>query len=77
MLKAKQPAYRKQKRQGKPALAFAEIKGVRRYLGVFNSPESHQQYKQLVAELNSSGGGQLTPADPDDSRVVELVERYW
>src|SRR3546814_7714031 len=64
-------------RKGKPALAFIEIRGVRRYLGEFNSPESHQKHKQLVAELGSSGGGQLPPADVNDLRVVELVDRYW
>jgi hypothetical protein len=31
-------AYRKQKRRGKPALAFIETDGVRRYLGEYGSP---------------------------------------
>ena len=64
--KPQHPAYRKQKRKGKSALAFVEIKGVRRYLGEFNSAPSHQKFKQVIAELGSSG--QLPPADIDDLR---------
>lgn len=70
-----QPGYRKQKRQGRPASAFVEVKGVRRHLGRYGTPESYQRYAAFIAEWESSGHLPLT--NTADLRVVELVDHYW
>lgn len=69
------PGYRRQKRRGKPALAFVEINGTRRYLGEYGTAESHRRYDALLAEWKSSGN--VPTAHPRDLRVIELVDRYW
>src|SRR6266511_3561702 len=44
----KAPGYRKQKRKGKPALAFVEIDRQRTYLGPYNSAASRAKHAAIV-----------------------------
>ena len=75
MPEQKAPGYRRQVRKRKPALAFVEVNGNRRYFGVHNSPESLQRYDAFVAEWRSGSG--LPKSSGDDHRIVELVDQYW
>ena len=68
------PTYRRQRRKGKPDLAFVELDGRRRYLGEYGSDESREQYGRLVAEYQSAGG--RAPVEAEAVTVVELVARY-
>src|SRR5947207_3028898 len=46
------PKYRHQKARN---LAVVRIDGKDYYLGRYNSPESHEKYRRLIAELYSTG----------------------
>lgn len=68
------PKYRRQK--GKTGdRAFVELGGVRRYLGVYDSPESREEYGRLIAEWEA--GGRHLPAPPGEITISELAARYW
>ncbi len=70
----KVPKYRKQKRNGKPDLAFVEIGGQKIYLGEFETPESVRAYHSIMAEydatkiVSSSTSSELT--------IVELFAMF-
>src|SRR5262245_34871842 len=55
------PGYRRQSfksKRGKPKradLAFVEVNGERRYLGVYGSPESREEYDRVIAEYLAHG----------------------
>ncbi len=63
------PKYRRQKRPTGD-LAFVEIAGVRRYLGVYDSPESKNAYHRAVAEWIEGGQSQLLPATPPEITIA-------
>jgi hypothetical protein len=48
--KLKTPSYRHHKARG---LAVVTLDGKDVYLGTFNSPESHERYHRLIAELHA------------------------
>ena len=76
MPQIRSPKYRRQKRSAGD-LAFVEIAGVRRYLGVYKSPESMNAYHRVVAEWIESGRSQLLPATSQEITIAELVAKYW
>jgi integrase len=76
MPQIRSPKYRRQKRSAGD-LAFVEIAGVRRYLGVFNSPESMNAFYRVVAEWLEGGRSRLLPATSQEITVAELVAKYW
>ena len=76
MPQVRSPKYRRQKRSVGD-LAFVEIAGVRRYLGVYNSPESLNAYHRAVAEWIEGGRSQLLPATAQEITIAELVAKYW
>jgi hypothetical protein len=51
-----------------------QLDGQRHYIGRHNSPESIQQYEQLVAEWLASGRAQRV--QPNDLTIVELCIRF-
>ena len=70
----KLPKYRQQKRKGQN-LAFVELNGHRHYLGPFESRESKQAYKRLLAEWLANG--MRLPVDPQEITIVEVIARFW
>ena len=75
--KRKVPSYCKHKTSGQ---AYVTLDGKEHYLGVYGSPESKEQYGQLIAERFPTG--QITAAsavsvDPVGLTINELVLRYW
>lgn len=69
------PKYRKQKRRGRPDLAFIEIDGSRTYVGEFGSEKSRDEYARLIGELKV-GAGSL-PVAAAEITVVEVAAKYW
>lgn len=68
------PKYRRHKPSGQ---ALVEIAGRRRYLGKYNSDESREAYRRLIAELMSR---RETPLEVPAARrltINELVLRYY
>jgi len=72
--KKKFPSYRRQRRRNQSDLAFVEIDGRRRYLGVYNTPQSREQYHRLLAERETSGNAARVIAD--DITVLEIADMY-
>jgi len=70
----KVPSYRRQKTKTGRDLAFVELGGSRRYLGVYGSPESKAKYGQAIAEWQSSGRRSV---NTKSMTVAELVAGYW
>ncbi len=68
------PKYRKQKNKSGDR-AFVELGGVRRYLGLYDSPESRQKYGTLIAQWEASGGH--LAVRPEEITVNELTARFW
>jgi hypothetical protein len=71
------PAYRLHKPSGQ-----ARVRPNRRdyWLGKFGTPESHEAYARLVAELSSSKDNTdpgMARSDPVALSIAELIERYW
>jgi integrase len=72
------PSYCLHKRSGK---AYVTIGGQEKYLGTYDSPESHVAYDRLVAEWLASG--RTTPAAPAKSdappsvTVTMLLGAFW
>lgn len=72
--KPRVPSYRHHKPSGR---AVVTIGGRDYYLGAYDSPESHQEYKRLIAEWLASGGAEPLPAGAAaDLTVTELLDRY-
>ena len=69
------PYYRKQKRAGRPPLAFVSIGGERRFLGVYGTPESRRRYDALVAEICALNG-QYPPKAEEEVNLIRLVDYY-
>jgi integrase len=69
------PAYRRHKAVGQ---AYVNVDGRQVYLGKFDSPESHERYRRIVAEICS-----LPAAAPrkeisrDGLSIVEVAAAYW
>lgn len=70
----RKPNYRRQRRQGRPDIAFVEINGRRQYLGEYDSPESLERYERLCAELLANVAGNT---DVNTITIVELVDAFW
>jgi len=68
------PQYRRQRKSDGRDLAFVLLDGQRRYLGRYETPESHAEYARLIAEWKA--GGRRLPVDPADITIVELAERF-
>jgi integrase len=66
------PKYRLHKASGQAAVVFS---GVWRYLGPYDSPESHALYNKLVAEWVANGGRAPAEARPDLT-VLEVLAAY-
>jgi integrase len=68
------PSYRLHKATGQAVVTLA---GRDYYLGQYDSPESHQEYKRLVGEYLASGGSEPLPSGGvPDLTVAELLDRY-
>jgi integrase len=75
MAKSKRkPKYRRQRRSGRPDLAFVELSGTRLYLGEHGTEESKREYRRLVAEFVTHGF--IPPDGVDQITVVELLARF-
>ena len=76
-----QPSYRQHKPRG---CAVVTIDGKNHYLGLWQSPESHEKYAALIAEWKRNGGtlpapsSAASPADcPSPLTVNELILAYF
>jgi integrase len=69
------PGYRRQRRKGKPDLAFVEFDGQRHYLGTYDTPDSRRRYATIIAEWQAAGYS--PPVEVDALTITELVDRYW
>ncbi len=70
------PRYCRQKRTGRPDLAYVEFAGSRCYLGEYGSKESRAEYRRLVAEW-SGASGRAPERLNDQLTVVEVIARFW
>ncbi len=78
------PKYRRHKGSGQ---ALVQINRERTYLGVYDSPESHEKYRRLVAEWLSGNDVAKSPASGTAptkggssaaaTTVGELIVAYW
>lgn len=66
------PKYRLHKASGQAAVVFS---GQWRYLGPYDSPESHALYNKLIAEWVQNGGHAPVEARPDLT-VLEVLAAY-
>ena len=67
------PSYRHHRPSGQAVVTLA---GRDHYLGAHNSPESHREYRRLVAEYLAGGGN--VPLDATaDLTVSEVLDAYW
>ena len=73
---ARTPAYRRQKERSRADRTFVELNGKRIQLGVWNSPESRQEYDRLIAEWLANHRMLPAEAPPDELPVKELVARF-
>ena len=71
----KVPAYLRHKARGQ---AYVNIDGRQVYLGKFDSPESHERYRRLVAEIcaRPAAAAPIT-AVPTGLSILELAAAYW
>ena len=71
------PKYRLHKGSGQ---ALVQINGERIYLGVYDTPESHERYHRLIAEYLSTGQTPTRHSDPADTpalTVNKLILAYF
>jgi hypothetical protein len=68
------PKYRHHKHSGQ---AYVELTGRFIYLGKFDSQESHEEYKQLMAKHLAQKPDVLEVTPPPSLKVEELVQRYF
>jgi len=68
------PSYRRQKRKGRPDLAFVLLAGQRHYLGEHGSPESREQYVRLIREWQCNGG--FVRSSAAEITVSEIIARW-
>ena len=68
------PTYRCQKSGGSDR-AFVELDGHRFYLGIYDTPESHEAYHRLLAEWAANGSH--ASVSREQLTIVELCARYW
>jgi hypothetical protein len=69
------PAYRRHKARGQ---AYVNLHGRQIYLGKFDSPESHERYRRLVAELVSRPAVEPLGIVPrSDLSILELSSAFW
>jgi integrase len=73
-VESNQPGYRRQVRPNGKVLAFVVIAGKRHYLGEYNSPESVEAYRRLMAEIAASSGIPTMAGHPLTN--IELAERF-
>ena len=66
------PSYRLHKASGQ---AVVTLRGRDIYLGVFNSPESHEKYQATIAEFIAARG--TMPQDRARITIAELILHYW
>jgi integrase len=78
-MSAKTPRIPKYRHYKPKDLAVVRIDGRDHYLGKFDSPESHERYRRLIAEWLSAG----TQARPDNrptpaaTSISELILAFW
>jgi integrase len=70
------PKYRLHKATGQ---ALVEIRGRRTYLGKYDSPSSHERYRQIIAELMSSPSTQVSTSSKrtEPLTIDELILLYF
>jgi hypothetical protein len=68
------PKYRHHKHSGQ---AYVELNGRFHYLGKFDSQESHEEYKQLIAKHLAQKPDVLEVTPPPSLKVEELILRYF
>lgn len=71
----KPPSYCLHKGSGQ---AVVRVNGRDVYLGKYDTPESHTEYRRVVAEWLASGGSDPLPVvTPLGITVAEAIDRYW
>ena len=66
------PMYRHHKASGQ---AVVVLRGQYVYLGVYDSPESHERYHATIAEFIAARG--VTPEQRAHITVADLILHYW
>ena len=66
----KTPEYSIQKGKGRGDRAYVKLNSVKHYLGIHNSPESHEKYRRIIAEFYSNGG--TLPPNINNITISEL-----
>lgn len=69
------PQYRRQKRKGRPDLAFVEFAGQRMYIGEFGTVESRANYVRIIREWEIGGGH--APVPSNQITVTEVLAAFW
>ena len=80
MQASRKPKYRRQRRKGKPDLAFVELGGRRFYLGNYGTDESRAEYRRLLVEWMASGartGLRDASCGPHVETMAELLAAFW
>lgn len=74
-MSVKIPKYRLHRGTGQ---ALVQINGDRIYLGVYDSPESHEQYRRIVAEYLATGKGPNTDLSTGGGLTIDgLIVAYF
>ena len=74
-MSVKIPKYRFHRGSGQ---ALVQINGERIYLGVYDSPESHEQYRRILAEYLATGKGPNTALSSNGGLTIDsLIPDYF
>ena len=73
MPRSRIPSYRLHSRSGQ---AVVTLNGHDHYLGVFDTPESHNRYEQLIAEWLANGRQLPSVEQPGSLTITELLAGY-
>lgn len=73
MSRATTPKYQRQRRDGKPDLAYVRIEGRKVYLGEFDTEDSRRAYLRTLQEWRAGTGLAI---GRDDFTVAELCSAF-
>jgi integrase len=72
----KLPAYRCHRGKG-VGQAYVNVDGRQIYLGKYDSPESHERYRRIVAEICTRPAVEPAPVGRSAMTIMELCAGYW